>query len=38
VVDNVLKVVPGQPVKIVPAGQAGAAKAGSPAGKSGASK
>jgi membrane fusion protein (multidrug efflux system) len=38
VVDNVLKVVPGQPVKIVPAGQAGAAKAGDTAGKSGASK
>jgi membrane fusion protein (multidrug efflux system) len=38
IVDNVLKVVPGQPVKIVPPGQAGAAKAGDAAGKSGAAK
>jgi membrane fusion protein (multidrug efflux system) len=38
IVDNVLKVVPGQPVKIVPPGQAGAAKAGDAAGKSCAAK
>jgi len=33
VVDGVLKVVPGQPVKIVEPGAPGAAKAGAPAGK-----
>jgi membrane fusion protein (multidrug efflux system) len=38
VVDGVLKVVPGQPVKIVAPGEAGAAKAGDAAGKSGAAK
>ena len=38
IVDGVLKVVPGQPVKIVAPGEAGAAKAGDAAGKSGAAK
>ncbi len=38
IVDNVLKVVPGQPVKIVPLSEAGAATAGAAAGKSGAAK
>jgi membrane fusion protein (multidrug efflux system) len=38
VVDNVLKVVPGQPVKIGEPGQAGAAKAGEGAAKAGAAK
>jgi membrane fusion protein, multidrug efflux system len=38
VVDNVLKVVPGQPVKIGEPGQVGAAKAGESAAKSGAAK
>ena len=38
VVDNVLKVVPGQPVKVVEPGEAGAAKAGEGAAKSGAAK
>jgi membrane fusion protein, multidrug efflux system len=38
VVDGVLKVVPGQPVKIVAPGQAGAAKVDEGAGKSGAAK
>jgi membrane fusion protein (multidrug efflux system) len=38
VVDGVLRVVPGQPVKIVEPGQAGAAKAGTAAGKADAAK
>ncbi len=38
VIDNVLKVVPGQPVKIGAPGEAGAGKAGADAGKSGAAK
>ena len=38
VVDGVLRVVPGQPVKIVEPGQAGAAKAGGAAPKAGAAK
>jgi membrane fusion protein, multidrug efflux system len=38
VVDNVLKVVPGQPVKVVEPGEAAAAKAGAAASKAGAAK
>jgi membrane fusion protein (multidrug efflux system) len=38
VVDGVMRVVPGHPVKIVEPGQAGAAKAGAPAGKADAAK
>jgi len=38
VIDNVLKVVPGQPVKIGAPGEAGAGTAGADAGKSGAAK